>query len=211
VKYINEIDIKGKRVLCRVDFNVPLDENLHITDDRRIKATLPTINYALDDDARVIVMAHLGRPGGEVIDSLSLRPVARRLSRLLGKEVVLAKDCIGDDVKTLIKDMKPGCVLLLENLRFHIEEAENSDEFARELAGYADVYVDDAFGNAHRTHASNVGITKFAKVCCAGFLMEKELNYFSTTLKPLTSLCGHSRWFKGIRQAGSPCEPHQKS
>jgi len=183
VKYINEIDIKGKRVLCRVDFNVPLDENLHITDDRRIKATLPTINYALDDDARVIVMAHLGRPGGEVIDSLSLRPVARRLSRLLGKEVVLAKDCIGDDVKTLIKDMKPGCVLLLENLRFHIEEAENSDEFARELAGYADVYVDDAFGNAHRTHASNVGITKFAKVCCAGFLMKKELNYFSTTLK----------------------------
>ncbi len=183
MKYINEIDIKGKRVLCRFDFNVPLDENLHITDDRRIKTAIPTINYALDEDARVIVMAHLGRPGGEVIDSLSLRPVARRLSRLLGKEVVLAKDCIGDDVKTLIKDMKPGCVLLLENLRFHIEEAENSDEFARELAGYADVYVDDAFGNAHRTHASNVGITKFAKVCCAGFLMKKELNYFSTTLK----------------------------
>ena len=197
MKYINEIDIKGKRVLCRVDFNVPLDENLHITDDRRIKATLPTINYALDDDARVIVMAHLGRPGGEVIDSLSLRPVARRLSRLLGKEVVLAKDCIGDDVKTLIKDMKPGCVLLLENLRFHIEEAENSDEFARELAGYADVYVDDAFGNAHRTHASNVGITKFAKVCCAGFLMKKELNYFSTTLKtplrPFVAIVGGSK------------------
>jgi len=197
VKYINEIDIKGKRVLCRFDFNVPLDENLHITDDRRIKATLPTINYALDEDARVIVMAHLGRPGGEVIDSLSLRPVARRLSRLLGKEVVLAKDCIGDDVKTLIKDMKPGCVLLLENLRFHIEEAENSDEFARELAGYADVYVDDAFGNAHRTHASNVGITKFAKVCCAGFLMKKELNYFSTTLKtplrPFVAIVGGSK------------------
>ena len=197
MKYINEIDIKGKRVLCRFDFNVPLDENLHITDDRRIKATLPTINYALDDDARVIVMAHLGRPGGEVIDSLSLRPVARRLSRLLGKEVVLAKDCIGDDVKTLIKDMKPGCVLLLENLRFHIEEAENSDEFARELAGYADVYVDDAFGNAHRTHASNVGITKFAKVCCAGFLMKKELNYFSTTLKtplrPFVAIVGGSK------------------
>ena len=197
MKYINEIDIKGKRVLCRFDFNVPLDENLHITDDRRIKTAIPTINYALDEDARVIVMAHLGRPGGEVIDSLSLRPVARRLSRLLGKEVVLAKDCIGDDVKTLIKDMKPGCVLLLENLRFHIEEAENSDEFARELAGYADVYVDDAFGNAHRTHASNVGITKFAKVCCAGFLMKKELNYFSTTLKtplrPFVAIVGGSK------------------
>jgi len=123
-------------------------------------------------------MAHLGRPGGEVIDSLSLRPVARRLSRLLGKEVVLAKDCIGDDVKTLIKDMKPGCVLLLENLRFHIEEAENSDEFARELAGYADVYVDDAFGNAHRTHASNVGITKIRKGVLRWFPDEKRAELF---------------------------------
>lgn len=197
MKYINEIDIKGKKVLCRFDFNVPLDDDLHITDDRRIKAALPTINYALDEDARVIVIAHLGRPGGTVVDSLSLRPVARRLSRLLGKEVVLAKDCIGDEVKTLIQDMKPGCVLLLENLRFHIEEAENSDDFARELAGYADVYVDDAFGNAHRTHASNVGITKFSKVCCAGFLMKRELNYFSTTLKdplrPFVAIIGGSK------------------
>ena len=194
MKYINEIDIKGKTVLCRFDFNVPLDEDLHITDDRRIKTALPTINHVLDEDARVIIMAHLGRPGGKVIDSLSLRPVAKRLSRLLDKEVILAKDCVGDDVKTLIRDIKPGCVLLLENLRFHIEEAENSDEFARELAGYADVYVDDAFGNAHRTHASNVGITKFAKVCCAGFLMKKELNYFSATLedpfRPFVSIIG---------------------
>ncbi|MBW2599567.1 MAG: phosphoglycerate kinase [Deltaproteobacteria bacterium] len=197
MKYINEIDIKGKTVLCRFDFNVPLDEDLHITDDRRIKAALPTINYAMDENARVIVIAHLGRPGGKVIESLSLKPVARRLSRLLGKEVVLAKDCIGDEVKTLIQDMKPGCVLLLENLRFHTEEAENSDDFARELAGYADVYVDDAFGNAHRTHASNVGITKFAKVCCAGFLMKRELNYFSSTLKdplrPFVAIIGGSK------------------
>ncbi|MBW2544837.1 MAG: phosphoglycerate kinase [Deltaproteobacteria bacterium] len=197
MKYINEIDIKGKTVLCRFDFNVPLDEDLHITDDRRIKAALPTINYALDEDARVIVIAHLGRPEGKVIDSLSLKPVARRLSRLLGKEVVLAKDCIGDEVKTLIQGMEPHCILLLENLRFHIEEAENSDDFARELAGYADVYVDDAFGNAHRTHASNVGITKFAKKCCAGFLMKRELNYFSTTLKnplrPFVAIIGGSK------------------
>ena len=197
MKYINEIDIKGKTVLCRFDLNVPLDDDLHITDDRRIKAALPTINYALDEDARIIVIAHLGRPGGKVVDSLSLKPVARRLSRLLGKEVVLAKDCIGDEVKTLIQDMSPGCVLLLENLRFHIEEAENSDDFARELAGYADVYVDDAFGNAHRTHASNVGITKFAKVCCAGFLMKRELNYFSATLKdplrPFVAIVGGSK------------------
>ena len=194
---LNEINIKGKTVLCRFDFNVPLDENLHIADDRRIKTALPTINYALDEDARVIVIAHLGRPGGKVIDSLSLRPVAKRLSRLLGKEVILAKDCIGDEVKTLIQDMKPGCVLLLENLRFHIEEVENNDEFARELAGYADVYVDDAFGNAHRTHASNVGITKFAKECCAGFLMKRELNYFRTTLEdplhPFVAIVGGSK------------------
>jgi len=197
VEYINEIDIKGKTVLCRFDFNVPLDDELHITDDRRIKAALPTINYALDEDARVVVIAHLGRPGGKVVDTLSLRPVARRLSRLLGKDVVLAKNCIGDDVKKLIQDMNPDSVLLLENLRFHIEESENNDDFARELAGYADVYVDDAFGNAHRVHASNVGITKFAKKCCAGLLMKRELNYFSSTLedpfRPFVAIVGGSK------------------
>ncbi|MEA2014722.1 MAG: phosphoglycerate kinase, partial [Thermodesulfobacteriota bacterium] len=197
MKYINEVDIKGKRVLCRFDLNVPLDDDLHITDDRRIKASLPTINYALDENASVVVIAHLGRPDGKVVDSLSLRPVAKRLSRILGKEVVFAKDCIGDDVKTMVQDMKSGCVLLLENLRFHIEEAENDDDFARELAGYCDVYVDDAFGNAHRTHASNVGVTKFAKVSCAGLLMKKELNYFSTTLKnplrPFVAIIGGSK------------------
>ncbi len=197
MKYIDQIDIKGKTVLCRFDFNVSLDEDLHITDDRRIKTALPTINYALDEDARVILMAHLGRPGGKVVDSLSLRPVAKRLSRLLGKEVVMAKDCIGDDVKNLIRDMKPGCVLMLENLRFHTEETDNDDDFSRELAGYADVYVDDAFGNAHRSHASNVGITKFAKECCAGFLMKRELNYFSVTLedpfRPFVAIIGGSK------------------
>ncbi len=197
MKYINEIDIKGKRVLCRFDFNVPLDENLHITDDRRIKAALPTINHALDEDAKVIIISHLGRPAGKKVESLSLAPEAKRLSRLIGKEVVLAKDCIGDDVKTLIQNMKPGCVIMLENLRFHIEETKNDDDFARELAGYADVYVDDAFGNAHRAHASNVGITKFAKVCCAGFLMKREMNYFGTTLedprRPFVAIIGGSK------------------
>jgi len=197
VKYINEIDIKGKTVLCRFDFNVPLDENLHITDDRRIKTALPTINYVLDEDARVIVMAHLGRPEGKVIDSFSLKPVAKRLSRLLDKEVILAKDCVGDEVKALIADMRPGSVVMLENLRFHQEEMDNDDDFSRELAGYADVYVDDAFGNAHRTHASNVGITKFAKESCAGFLMKRELNYFSVTLedpfRPFVAIIGGSK------------------
>ena len=197
MKYINEIDIKRKKVLCRFDLNVPLDDDLHITDDRRIKAALPTINYALDEDARVIIISHLGRPEGKRVEGLSLTPVAKRLSRLIGKDVVLVKDCIGDDVERLIQGMEPRCVLMLENLRFHKEETENSDDFARKLAGYADVYVDDAFGNAHRTHASNVGITKFAKVCCAGFLMKRELNYFSTTLedpfRPFVAIVGGSK------------------
>ncbi|MDD5722426.1 MAG: phosphoglycerate kinase [Syntrophales bacterium] len=197
MKYINEIDIKGKRVLCRFDFNVPLDDNLHITDDRRIKAALPTINYALDEDAKVIIISHLGRPKGARVESFSLAPVAKRLSRLLGKEVALAKDCVGDDVERLIQGMEPRCVIMLENLRFHKEETENSPDFASKLACYGDVYVDDAFGNAHRSHASNVGITKFAKVCCAGFLMKKELNYFGTTLedplRPFVAIVGGSK------------------
>jgi phosphoglycerate kinase len=197
MKQIQDIDIKGKKILCRFDFNVPLDDDLHITDDRRIKAALPTINYALDEDAKVIIISHLGRPGGKRVASLSLAPVAKRLSRLIGKDVVLAKDCIGDDVERLIKEMEPRCVIMLENLRFHKEETENDDDFARKLAGYGDVYVDDAFGNAHRSHASNVGITKFAKVCCAGFLMKRELNYFSTTLedplRPFVAIIGGSK------------------
>ena len=197
MKQIQDIDIKGKKVLCRFDLNVPLDDDLHITDDRRIKAALPTINYALDEDAKVIIISHLGRPGGQRVGGLSLAPVAKRLSRLLGKDVVLAKDCIGDDVEKLIDGMEPRCILMLENLRFHKEEAENDDAFAKKLAGYADVYVDDAFGNAHRTHASNVGITKFAKVCCAGFLMKRELNYFGSTLeaplRPFVAIIGGSK------------------
>ena len=197
MKQIQDVDIKGKKVLCRFDLNVPLDEDLHITDDRRIKAALPTINYALDEDARVIIISHLGRPGGKRREDLSLAPVAKRLSRLLGKDVALAKDCIGDDVEKLIQGMEPRCVILLENLRFHKEEAENDDAFAKKLAGYADVYVDDAFGNAHRTHASNVGITKFTKVCCSGFLMKRELNYFSSTLedplRPFVAIVGGSK------------------
>ncbi|MBW2562189.1 MAG: phosphoglycerate kinase [Deltaproteobacteria bacterium] len=197
MKQIQDVDIKGKKVLCRFDLNVPLDDDLHITDDRRIKAALPTINYALDEDAKVIIISHLGRPGGKKVAGFSLAPVAKRLSRLLGKDVALAKDCIGDDVEKLIQGMEPRCIILLENLRFHKEEAENDDVFARKLAGYADVYVDDAFGNAHRTHASNVGITKFAKVCCAGFLMKRELSYFSSTLedplRPFVAIIGGSK------------------
>ena len=197
MKYSDEIDIKGNKVLFRFDFNVPLDSDLNIVDDTRIRAVLPTINYALDENAKVIIMSHLGRPKGEVIKRLSLAPVRRRLSRLLGKEVQMLDDCIGDDVKNAINDMEQGDVLLLENLRFHPGETSNSDVFARELASYTDIYIDDAFGNAHRTHASNVGITRFVKECCAGFLMKKELNYFSRALenpyRPLVAIIGGSK------------------
>lgn len=197
MKFIDEIDIKGKRVLFRFDFNVPLDNDLNIVDDTRIRAVLPTINYALDEHAKVIIMAHLGRPKGEVVKRFSLAPVAKRLSRLLGKPVQMADDCIGDNVKNMIGEMEQGDILLLENLRFHPGETSNSDVFARELASYADVYIDDAFGNAHRSHASNVGITKFARESGAGFLMKKELNYFDKAMedpaRPFVGIIGGSK------------------
>jgi len=197
MKFIDEIDVTGKRVLFRFDFNVPLDSNLNITDDTRIRAALPSINYALDRGAKVIIISHLGRPKGKVVPELSLAPVARRLSRLLNKEVSMAKDCVGEEVKEMIAKLKPGCVLLLENLRFHPEEEKNDENFARELASYADVYIDDAFGNAHRRHASNVAITKFVKECAAGFLIKKELNYLKKTIdnpvRPFVAIVGGSK------------------
>lgn len=197
MKFIDEIDLKGKRVLFRFDFNVPLDNSLKITDDIRIRAALPTINYALDEGAKVILMSHLGRPKGKSVPELSLAPVARRLSRLINKEVVLASDCIGDEVKKLVEGMPPGCVVLLENLRFHIEEEKNSDEFAKELASLGDVYIDDAFGNAHRKHASNVGIIKYIKEYGAGFLIKQELNYLKKAVenpaRPFVAIIGGSK------------------
>jgi phosphoglycerate kinase len=197
MKFIDEIDLKGKKVLFRFDYNVPLDSTLNITDDIRIRATLPTINYALDEGAKVIIMSHLGRPKGKVSPEFSLAPVAKRLSRLLNKEVKLAKDCIGDEVKKLVASMTPGSVVLLENLRFHTEEEKNSDEFAKELASLGDVYIDDAFGNAHRKHASNVGIIKFAKEAGAGFLIKQELNYLKNAIdkpaRPFVAIIGGSK------------------
>lgn len=197
MRFIDEMNIKGKRVLCRFDFNVPLDSSLNIADDTRIRAVLPTINYALDENAKVIIISHLGRPKGKVVPELSLAPVSRRLSRLLGKEVHMAHDCIGDEVKKLIENLEPGCVVLLENLRFHRGEEANDDAFARELAGFTDVYIDDAFGNAHRRHASNVGITKFVKDCAAGFLIKRELNYLKKAvdnpIRPFVAIAGGSK------------------
>jgi len=197
MRFIDEIDLKGKRVLFRFDFNVPLDNSLKITDDIRIRAALPTINYALDEGAKVILMSHLGRPKGKSAPEFSLAPVARRLSRLINKEVVLASDCIGDEVKKLVEGMTPGCVVLLENLRFHTEEEKNSDEFAQELACLGDVYIDDAFGNAHRKHASNVGIIKYFKEYGAGFLIKQELNYLKKAVenpaRPFVAIIGGSK------------------
>jgi len=197
VRDINDIDIKGKRVFIRVDFNVPLDENLNITDDIRIRRTLPTINYALDEQAKVILASHMGRPHGKIVKGLSLAPVARRLQRLLNKEVFLAPDCVGEDVKKLVDRMEPGDVILLENLRFHMGEQKNDPEFAQELGQLCDVYINDGFAVAHRINASIAAITRYTKVCGAGFLMKDELNYFRRSLKdptrPLVAVVGGSK------------------
>ncbi|MBI5345025.1 MAG: phosphoglycerate kinase, partial [Deltaproteobacteria bacterium] len=194
MRYIDEIDIKDKRVLIRADFNVPLDENLNITDDSRIRSVLPTINYALDENAKVILASHLGRPKGKNIPEMSLAPVAKRLGRLLEKEVILAPDCVGKEAKKTVNNMNPGDVVLLENLRFHPEEEKNDMAFGEELASLADVYIDDAFAVAHRAHASNVAVTKFIKVSAAGFLMKKEISYFTRAMekptRPLIAIIG---------------------
>ncbi len=181
-KTIEKVDLKGKRVFIRADFNVPLDENGNITDDTRIRSTLPTINYALDAGAKVILASHLGRPKGKPDPTYSLAPVALRLNRLLSKEVKFAKDCIGPDVEHLVQGMRPGDVLLLENLRFHPEEEKNDEGFSKALAAFADVYVNDAFGTAHRAHASTSGITRYVKQSVAGFLMKKEIEYLQKTV-----------------------------
>ncbi len=193
---IEEVDIKGKRVFIRADFNVPLDDNLMITDDRRIRSTLPTINYAIDEGAKVILSSHLGRPKGKIDPKFSLAPVAKRLQRLLNKEVTFAPDCIGSRVENIVSKMKEGDVLLLENLRFHPEEEKNDEEFARSLAKLADVYVNDAFGAAHRAHASTVGITKFLP-SAAGFLLKKEIEYLKGAIdnpvKPFVAILGGAK------------------
>jgi len=193
-RYIDEIDIRGKRVLMRVDFNVPLDANGNITDDTRIRSVLPTINYALDEKAMIILASHLGRPKGKRVEEMSLAPVAKRLSRLIDRPVVMAPDCIGPETEAVVKAMRPGDIVLLENLRFHPEEEQNDEEFAKKLATLADVYVDDAFAVAHRSHASNVAITRFVKTCAAGFLMKKEMAYFAMAMdnpvRPLVAILG---------------------
>ncbi len=180
-KTVRDIDVAGKRVLVRADFNVPLDETGEITDDRRIEAALPTIRYLREQGAKVILCSHLGRPKGKVVEGLRLTPVAKRLSELLAVKVVKTDDCVGDAVKQAVEAMKPGDVVLLENLRFHAEEEKNDADFAEQLASLADVYVNDAFGTAHRAHASTEGVTHYLPAV-AGFLLEKEINFLGKAL-----------------------------
>lgn len=194
---IEDIDIKGKRVFIRTDFNVPLDHDLNITDDTRIRSTLPTINYAIDEGATIILASHLDRPDG-VNPRLSLAPVAKRLQRLLGKEVFFAPDCIGPHVQKMAARLKPGDVLLLENLRFHAGEKKNDEAFAKALADLgAEVYINDAFGTVHRSHASVTGITKFVKVKACGFLMKKEITYLEGAVanpaRPFVAILGGAK------------------
>ena len=190
-------DLCGKRVLVRVDFNVPLGDEGQITDDTRIRAALPTINDLLEKSARVILSAHFGRPKGEVNETMRLTAVAQRLSELLGKTVVKTESCIGAEAKSTVDAMSNGDVVLLENVRFISGEEKNDTEFAKELASLAEVYVNDAFGAAHRAHASTEGVTKFLSPCVAGYLMEKELKYLQGAIdqpkKPLAAIVGGSK------------------
>lgn len=195
-KTIEDIVVEGKKVLVRVDFNVPLDEKGNITDDTRIRAALPTINYLIERGAIVILVSHLGRPKGKVQERLRMDPIAQRLAELLDKEVIKTDNCIGDEPKQAIEDMREGDVLLLENVRFYPGEEANDPEFSKQLAELADVYVNDAFGTAHRAHASTVGVTEFLPAV-SGFLMKKELEYLGKALenpeRPFVSILGGAK------------------
>ena len=196
-KTIENVNVKGKKVLVRVDFNVPLDENKNITDDNRIVESLPTIKKILKDGGIPILMSHLGRPKGKPKPEFSLAPVAKRLGELLSVKVIMAPDCIGEATKAAVSSAKPGDVVLLENLRFHAEEEANDADFAKQLASLGDIYVNDAFGSAHRAHASTEGVTKFLKPAVGGYLMEKELKYLSQAVgnpnRPYVAIIGGAK------------------
>ena len=195
-KTVKDIDLKGKKVFVRCDFNVPMDENQNITDNTRIVSALPTIKYLLEQNCKLILASHLGRPKGEVKPEFSLKPVAKELSRLLGKEVIMAKDVIGEDAMTKSTNLKEGEILLLENVRFHREETDNDPEFAKKLASMAEVYVNDAFGSAHRAHASTTGIASYLPAV-AGFLIEKELKFLGNAVnnpeRPFVAILGGAK------------------
>ncbi|MDX6713424.1 MAG: hypothetical protein QOH96_4440 [Blastocatellia bacterium] len=193
---VKDLDLKGRRVFVRVDFNVPVKEG-KVTDDTRIRAAVPTINYISEHGGRVILASHLGRPKGERVEKYSLAPVAVHLAKVLGRHVLFVDECVGEAVKAKISEMKDGEIALLQNLRFHPEEEKNDDEFSRQLADLCDVYVNDAFGAAHRAHASTVGITKYVKQAAAGLLMEKELAYLGKVINdpehPFVAILGGAK------------------
>ncbi len=194
---ITDIDFKGKTVLVRVDFNVPLDKNQKITNDRRIVASLPTIKKIISDGGRAVLCSHLGRPKGQVVPEMSLKPVAERLSELLGLDVKFAPDCVGEETLKMSQSLKDGEVLLLENLRYHKEETDNDPSFAKELSKHGQLFVNDAFGTAHRAHASTEGVTKFIEICAGGYLMQKEIEYLDSALadpkRPFVAVLGGAK------------------
>ncbi len=198
-KSVEDIQVTGKRVLVRCDFNVPLDENRHITDETRIDGALPTIKYLIDNGAKVILCSHMGKPKGEPKPELSLAPVAKSLSEKLGKEVIFAADAnvVGENAKKAVAEMKDGDVVLLENTRYRAEETKNVDEFSKELASLADVFVNDAFGTAHRAHCSNVGVTKYLDTAVAGYLIQKEIEFLGNAVnnpeRPFVAILGGSK------------------
>ncbi|MHB1161425.1 MAG: phosphoglycerate kinase [Chloroflexota bacterium] len=195
-KTVRDVDVAGKTALVRVDFNVPLDKQGHVTDVTRIEAALPTIRYLLEHNAKVVLMSHLGRPDGKVVESMRMAPVARELERLLGQPVKTAPDSVGPEVERLVRELLPGELLLLENLRFHPEEEANDPHFARQLAALGDVYVNDAFGTAHRAHASTEGVARYLPAV-AGFLMQKELDALGGILenpaRPMAAIIGGAK------------------
>lgn len=195
-KTVKDIDLKGKKVFVRCDFNVPMDENKNITDNARIVGALPTIKYLLEQNCKLILASHLGRPKGEFKPEFSLAPVAKELSKLLGKEVIMAKDVVGEDAMNKAKNLKEGEILLLENVRFHKEETDNDPEFSKKLASMAEVFVNDAFGTAHRAHASTTGIASYLPAV-SGFLIEKELQFLGNAVnnpeRPFVAILGGAK------------------
>ena len=195
-KTVKDVDLRGKKVFVRCDFNVPMDENQNITDNTRIVAALPTIKYLIEQNCKVILASHLGRPKGEVKPEFSLKPVAKELSRLLNKEVIMAKDVIGEDAMAKAANLKEGEIMLLENVRFHREETDNDPEFAKKLASMAEIYVNDAFGAAHRAHASTAGIAAYIPAV-SGFLIEKELTVLGNAInnpeRPFMAILGGAK------------------
>ena len=194
---IDDLKLSGKRVLVRVDFNVPLDDKLNVTDDTRIVASIPTIKKIMESGGKTILMSHLGRPKGEVKEDMRMAPVGKRLSELIGVNVITMRECIGPEVEKVVTAMKNGEVALLENLRFHKEEEKNIPEFAAQLARLGDVYVNDAFGTAHRAHASTEGVTHYIDKCAAGYLIQKELQYLGNALdkpvRPFVAILGGAK------------------